>query len=343
MGRAGGGGGGRSGGSRSSSRSSGSHRSSSSRSSSRAGGGSRSYHSRSSSSYRGSSYRGSSYSSHHHHYHGGGGHYGGSVHHYHHGDSSEGCLSTVLTWLAILFIIVCTLNSLGVFDFSSSSNKSTIERTRVESGLSYDTDVVIKDETGWIEDKSKVGRQLREFWDKTGVQPYIIMLDYDSNLKTDDQKELYTQDLYEEYIDREDAILFVYYGEYDLEGEVGLMCYTLGKQAASVFDGEAIDIWFNNIDYYWYGDGTMTDVYIKAYNRTAETIMSAPTNFWDFGKYAVIALVIIAVCAIGYKALKAKFKRDKEKAKETEQILNASMGTLSEKASESDDLLDRYK
>ena len=325
MGRAGGGGGSRSGGSSSSSRSSGSHRSSSSR----AGGGSRSY--------GGSS---SSYSSHHHHYHGSG-HYHGSTHHYYHGESSFA--TTLFAWAIVLLIVIATLKSMGVFD-PILTNKSTIERTRVESGLSYETEVVIKDETYWIEDKDKVGRQLREFWDKTGVQPYIIMLEYDSSLKTDSDKEAYTESLYDEYIDREDALLFVYYGEKDLEGDVGLMCYTLGKQAASVFDGEAIDIWFNNIDYYWYGDGTMTDVYIKAYNRTAETIMSAPTNFWDFGKYAVIAFVIIVICLIGYKALKAKFKREKEKAQETEQILNATMNTISQgSAKESDDLLDKYK
>lgn len=234
---------------------------------------------------------------------------------------------------------------MGIFDIPLRNNNSTIERTRVESGLAYDTDVVITDETGWIENKDRVGRELREFWDKTGVQPYIMMLTYNDDLKTDSEKEAYTEVLYEEYIDREDAILFVYYGERDLEGEVGLMCYTLGKQAASVFDGEAIDIWFNNIDYYWYGDGTMTDVYIKAYNRTAETIMSAPTNFWDFGKTLIISLVVIIGVFIGYKALKSKFKRDKEKAKETEQILSASMSTLSEKTSSADDdgLLDKYK
>lgn len=56
------------------------------------------------------------------------------------------------------------------------------------------------------------------------------------------------------------------------------MCYNLGKQAASVFDGEAIDIWYDNIDYYWFGNDTMTDVYIKAFNSTAKAIMSSPTN-----------------------------------------------------------------
>ena len=336
MGRAGGGGGGRSGGSRSSSRSSGSFRSSGGSLSGggRAGGGDFSS--------RPSFGGGGGYHHrppHHHH------HYGGTrtVHHYHEGSGHTSLASTIFAWLIVLFIVVATLHSMGVFSGGNHGGKSTIERTRVESGLSYDTNVVITDETGWIENKGQVGRELREFWDKTGVQPYIMMLTYDENLKTDADKEAYTEVLYEENIDREDAILFVYYGERDLEGDVGLMCYTLGKQAASVFDGEAIDIWFNNIDYYWYGDGTMTDVYIKAYNTTAKTIMGAPTNGWDFLKVVAIGAVIIIVLFIGYKALKSKFKRDAEEAKETERILNATMGTLGEDNTVGNDLLDKYK
>lgn len=169
-----------------------------------------------------------------------------------------------------------------------------------------------------------------------------MMLTYNENFKTDADKEAYTQTLYNNYIDREDALLFVYYGERNLEEDVGLMCYVLGKQAASVFDGEAIDIWYNNIDYYWYGDGTMTDVYINAYNKTAKTIMSSPTNGWDFGKTLVIGAVIIAIGFISYKALKAKFRRDKEKAEETKEILSTSIKTLSESMTDSS-LLDKYK
>lgn len=330
MGRAGGGGGGRSGGFHSSSRSSGSHRSSSSRAGSSSFG---------SSSSRGSSFGHSSHSYHGSSYHGGGyhgGHYGGP---YHYAPTRRnGCLSTLLTFATLLFLIVVLINTLN----PSVATKSTIERTKLESGLAYDNDVVLTDEIGWVESKDKVGRELRKFWDKTGVQPYIMLLRYDENLRTDAQKEAYTEELYEQYIDREDALLFVYYGERDVENDVGLMCYTLGKQATSVFDGEAIDIWFNYIDKYWYGSYTTTDVFISAYNNTAKTIMSAPTNFWDFGKVAVIVLAVILVAMIAYKALKSKFKRDKEKVAETERILNASMNTLTESKTDSDDLLDKY-
>lgn len=322
MGRAGGGGGGRSGGSRSSSRSSGSFRSSGG--SSRAG--RSSYHSRSSRSY------GSSYSSHHHHhYHGGGRLYGSYSERWTFGDT-----------LVFVFIMVCILYAIFSGMSTGSGTKSTIERTRIESGLSYDNNVVIEDEIGWIESKSKVGSGLREFWDKTGVQPYIIFLNYNENYNSDAERENQTELLYDKYIDREDAFLFVYYGELDVENDVGLFCYTLGKQAAAVLDGEALDIWFNNLDYNWYGSGTTTDVLINTYCKTAKTIMDKPTNGWDFG--IVIALVIAGIAGMCFivKLVKAKHKREKEKAQETQDILNASINNLSQGPVD-DGLLDKYK
>lgn len=337
MGRAGGGGGSRSGGSRSSSRSGGSFRSSGG---SRAGGGS--YHSRRSSSSSGRGYYSGGHSSYNSY-----NHYGNNYHSYSnsgrvYGRSTTGGMSFG-DIIAIIFVIIIAMFIIFSITVPASGTQSTIERTRVESGLAYDTNVVIKDETGWIENQGQVGRELRKFWDLTGVQPYIIMLDYDETLTTDADKEDNSFELYDEYINREDAILFVYYGERDLENDVGLMCYVLGKQAASVFDGEAIDIWYNNIDYYWYGDGTMTDVYIKAYNKTADTIMSAPTNNYDVIIVCSIAGAIIVIFYITYKIITAKMKREKEKAKETEDILKAAANTTAQSMTDNDDLLNKYK
>lgn len=321
-------GGSRSSGSRSSSRSGGSFRSSGS--SSRAG---RSYSSSSRSSYSsGSHYHGHS---HHHHYYGGTRYVGPRT-----------GMDYVISFLVIVFIIMVFARAFFTSaEYESiSPGKSTIERTRVESGLAYDTDVVIEDELRWIEDKAEVGRELRYFWDKTGVQPYILFLKYDDNYVSDESREAYTQVLYEEHIDREDAFLFVYFADKNEDVDGQLFCYALGKQAASVMDGEAASLWFDRLEYYWYGDYDTTDVLINAYTKTADVIMSVSTNGWDVLKVVTIGLFVVGGLVVVAVIIKMKNKRKKEEAEETQAILNASMSNLmNSKTEETDDVLNKYK
>lgn len=352
MGRAGGGGGVRSGGSHSSSRSGGSHRIGSSsrpRSSSssrpRSSSQSRSYSSPSrsySSPSRSSSYYRNRTRTHYPST-GGFGGFGGPVPY-----SPRRRRRTLVDVLAALLLCFCiiTLIRQALIPTSSllgTNTKSTIEREKINSGLSYDTDVILVDETGWVEYPDMAGRELRKFWELTGVQPYVIMLTYDEAYNTDAEREAYTSELYDTYVEREDALLFVYFGEKDLEGDVGLMTYLLGKQAAAVFDGEAVDIFFSNIDYYWLTDSTMTDVYIKSFNKTASTIMQKQTNFWDFSKVGIICLAVVASLVLLVRTVKIKAERKREEAEETERILSSSLKTLSESSADSDSLLDKYK
>lgn len=252
--------------------------------------------------------------------------------------------------LAIATLCIALLyNSMKNKDFDTNPNEA---RQKLVSGLSYDSNVVLEDQTGWIEEPDTLGKKLEYFWEKTGVQPYIMMLTHNPELTTDYEKEQHTVALYNELIDREDALLFVYYGEPNLEEDVGLMCYALGKQTSSVFDSEAIDNWLACIDYCWYSEYlTMTEVYIEAYEDTADDIMRQPINLWGgfckfiratlkvaaifVGTIAVIVTVIVIVAVL-------KEKKEK-KAKETERILSTSLEELAGQAEKKDDLLAKYK
>lgn len=327
MGRAGagGGGGGHSGGGHSSSRSSGGHHVSSGSSGRRAGGGGSSYSGRSS--------------------YGGGGFYGGGFYPrpprrstviVSHGGSFNAIISL------IIFVVVF-IAAFGGFPSSNSSStksvpKSTQNRERLESGVGYDNNCII-DNIGWFDNVTKTEKSIKKFYDKTGVQPYIVLNAYDNTLLTDTSKEEYAKKWYDEHIKNESTFLYMYFAEPDTDNDVGYMAYVNGKQVSSVMDSEAIEIFWAYVDKYWYSDMSTDDMFTTIFIKTADRIMIKSTTAADVGNNAVKVIGVIIVFAGIIVVMVIRRKHKAEEAKETEKILNTPLNG----DSEADDLLKKYK
>lgn len=327
MGRAGagGGGGGHSGGGHSSSRSSGGHHVSSGSSGRRADGGGGIYSGR------------SSYD--------GGGFYGGSFYPrpprrstviVSHGGSFNAIISL------IIFIVVL-IAAFGGFPSSNSSStksvpKSTQNRERLESGVGYDNNCIV-DNIGWFDNVTKTEKSIKQFYDKTGVQPYIVLNAYDSTLLTDTAKEEYAKKWYDEHIKNESTFLYMYFAEPDTDNDVGYMAYVNGKQVSSVMDSEAIEIFWAYVDKYWYSDMSTDDMFTTIFTKTADRIMTKSTTAADVGNNAVKGIGVIVVFAGIIAVMVIRRKHKAEEAKETEKILNTPLNG----DSEADDLLKKYK
>lgn len=327
MGRtgAGGGGGGHSGGGHSSSRSSGGHHVSSGSSGRRAGGG------------------GSSYSSH--SSYGGGGFYGGGFYPrpprrssviVSHGGNFNAVISL------IIFVVVL-IAAFGGFPSSNSSStksvpKSTQNRERLESGVGYDNNCIV-DNIGWFDNVTKTEKSIKKFYDKTGVQPYIVLNAYDSTLLTDTAKEEYAKKWYDEHIKNESTFLYMYFAEPDTDNDVGYMAYVNGKQVPSVMDSEAIEIFWAYVDKYWYSDMSTDDMFTTIFTKTADRIMTKSTTAADVGNNAIKVIGVIIVFAGIIVVMVLRRKHKAEEAKETEKILNTPLNG----DSEADDLLKKYK
>ena len=176
-----------SGGGHHSSHSGGGHHVSSS--SHRAGSGSSSYNSNHS--YSHSSYRrsyGRSYGSY-------GGYYGGS---------RIGATSSL-----IIMIVFIALAAIFVNMFSNRTIKSDHTREKI-TGHAFVNDCVI-DEIGWIDSINQTEKGLKNFWDKTGAQPYVLLKAYDPTLKTDAEKDAWSIQYYEDQKLEENTFLFVYF------------------------------------------------------------------------------------------------------------------------------------
>ena len=327
MGRAGagGGGGGHSGGGHSSSRSSGGHHVSSGSSGRRADGGGGIYSGRSS--------------------YGGGGFYGGSFYPrpprrstviVSHGGSFNAIISL------IIFIVVL-IAAFGGFPSSNSSStksvpKSTQNRERLESGVGYDNNCIV-DNIGWFDNVTKTEKSIKQFYDKTGVQPYIVLNAYDSTLLTDTAKEEYAKKWYDEHIKNESTFLYMYFAEPDTDNDVGYMAYVNGKQVPSVMDSEAIEIFWAYVDKYWYSDMSTDDMFTTIFTKTADRIMTKSTTAADVGNNAIKVIGVIIVFAGIIVVMVLRRKHKAEEAKETEKILNTPLNG----DSEADDLLKKYK
>lgn len=329
MGRAGagggGGGGGHSCGGHSSSRSSGGHHVSSGSSGRRAGGGGSSYSSRSS--------------------YGGGGFYDGGFY------PRPPRRSTVIVShggnfnavISLIIFVVVLIAAFGGFPSSNSSStksvpKSTQNRERLESGVGYDNNCIV-DNIGWFDNVTKTEKSIKQFYDKTGVQPYIVLNAYDSALLTDTAKEEYAKKWYDEHIKNESTFLYMYFAEPDTDNDVGYMAYVNGKQVSSVMDSEAIEIFWAYVDKYWYSDMSTDDMFTTIFTKTADRIMTKSTTAADVGNNAVKVIGVIVVFAGIIVVMVIRRKHKAEEAKETEKILNTPLNG----DSEADDLLKKYK
>ena len=252
---------------------------------------------------------------------------GSSMHHYHHTPppprrgyygyrrnvytSSSSGLGTLIACLIVFAVVIFSFFMIASDD---SDVTSTINREKIENPIPYDNNC-IKDELGYVENTSKLSKNLKNFYNKTGIQPYIYLKSYDETLTSDSQKDNYAQNWYEQNID---------------------MAYVNGKQVTSVMDSEAVNIFWNYIDRYWTDDSLSTvEVFTKTFNSTANTIMEKSTTSNDIIKIICIIVGIIIVIGGIIYILRMKFKRDKEKAKETVEILKTPLD-------KSDELRDKY-
>jgi hypothetical protein len=256
------------------------------------------------------------------------------------GRRGGGCGTQLFAVFAMIFILC------GIGTFASCSGRtqgnsgstvtSTIVREKLDTGNAYVQNCII-DEIGWFDNVSQTESQLKDFWKQTGVQPYIILKAYDSSLTTDSEKEQWSQNYYDENFDAENIFLYVYFAEEDVDNDVGYMTYTNGYQTSSVMDSEAVEIFWNNIDKYWYTNLSTDELFVKAFDDTADTIMYVSTTGKDILKWILIIVAILLIGGIIVNLVKQKNKRAKEKAEENQRILNTPINDLAK-----DNLEDKY-
>lgn len=281
----------------------------------------------------GGSYHGSNYhSSGHYHngrYGGGFNYYGGPVF-YH----SNGIVSTAIA--VIILVMIFAFNSMLSGGGSGSIPRNTQNREKLESGVGFNNNC-ITDEIGWFDNISKTETKLKSFYNKTGVQPYVVLRKYDASLTSDDAKTKFAEKWYDENIGAENGFLFMYFAEQDVDNDVGYMAYVNGKQVSTVMDSEAVEIFWAYIDKYWHSDMSTDDMFITVFDKTAARIMDKTTTAADIGNNVIKIIGIIVFISGIIIIMKIRRKHKAAENAETERILNSPLDE------DEDELLKKYK
>ena len=239
--------------------------------------------------------------------------------------------------LVVLFFIAgfIFLPRLGSGDIT----RSTIEREKLDSQYVTLSDTWYDDSAmGWIASGKVLEDGLKDFYNATGVQPYLVITDQingDYN-PTGDEVWNYANQLYDKLFTDEGHMVFVFQCE---DGGVDyMMAACTGAQAKTVLDdAEALEILYDYVDSYFWSDRDEDEMFADAFRDAGERIMD--TQMSTAQVVAIVVGVIIVVVVI-YFIIKAVVQRGKEKAEETERILNTPVDKLGD--SVIDDLKDKY-
>ncbi len=260
----------------------------------------------------------------------------------HTGKRNSGCLSLVVTvgvWCIILLILFSMIN--GAFGGTSDQfTKSTVKREKLHLNLS-DEAGYYTDACGWIDNRTRLETGLKNFYDNTGILPYVYIIDnVDGDYDPSTEKlEQFAEETYEELFDDGGHALLVFW-DYSYAYEYVLW---LGEDAAELMDTEACDILFDYLDYYYYEDVSDEEFFANAFTDAGERMMQVnATPIGIFTVFAVIAAVLIAVYVL-YKRNKARKAKEEERKKRAEEILNSPLEKFGENGDIIDELEKKYE
>jgi len=253
------------------------------------------------------------------------------------GGCGTGCSSIFVVIAVIIVALVMTFGS-GIFSQfgsysagtgnSSGIAPSTVKRTPLPKGSVNETGYYT-DELGWIKNPVTLEAGMKNFYNKTGVQPYIYITDTVNGTKnpTDTDMETYVNELYNKLFKDEAHFLVLYWETKNGQEGDYKTWYTVGSQAKSVVDLEAANIVLDYIDRYYYDNSLQNydQVFSKSFNDAANRIMTVTVSPWVYVIAVLVVLVILALLFYWWARVK---KQKNLEAEQTEKILNTPLEEL---------------
>lgn len=240
------------------------------------------------------------------------------------GGLASGILGITVLVVVVLVGMIASFSGVGSSS-SASITPSTIERTPLAAGAVNETEY-FTDELGWIGSSTKLEAGMKHFYQKTGVQPYLYITDSinGEHIATQENMDAYANQLYDELFTDEAHILVLFH-EYNSDSNYSTW-YVTGKQAKTVVDQEGADILLDYIDHYYYSDYGEDEMFSLAFRDAADRMMHVEKSM---APALFLTGMVLAILVLLFVWWKQKVKRDKEKAEETERILNADIDRLS--------------
>lgn len=247
----------------------------------------------------------------------------------------SGCLSIFLVLIVFFFImgLATSFNREEAYDVTSS----TVKRVALEKGAVIETEY-FEDNLDWIHNKTKLETGLKNFYNLTGLQPFILLVETVGNDPSDDEIDAYANTYYDEHFKDEAHLLFIYIQDIDY------MWAITGSRGNAIMDSEAWDILFDYVEKYWHSDLEDEEMFSKAFTEAGERIMADPNEAAKSRNNVIIVIVVVLAVIIIVSILR-KWWKDKKEQKNREdenlkEILNTPLDTFG--SEEVKDLMDKY-
>lgn len=250
------------------------------------------------------------------------------------GNGCGGCLSIFII-LMLVFVLLDAFGSCsGRYDYgfgygsgssySSAASSSSTVRTKLDSGDVSKTGWYTDEDGDWIHSASRLTSGLEYFYNKTGVQPYVYILKNGSVTSTDELNQR-SQELYDQLFSDEGHFLLVFCDD----GEGSFNCgYTAGAKATTVLDSEALGILQQELSDAYNTADTDEEVFSDAFRNTADAIMLGAEKQASDERAGKIGAVVGGVVIVGgavYLIVRSRKKKDAERQKRAEDILNTPL------------------
>ena len=243
-------------------------------------------------------------------------------------------LGSVLATVIVIVIILAVLGTYLGIGSGGSIQSSTYEREKLPASAVTETGYYT-DEGGWFSNRSELESGMRQFYRDTGVQPYLYLLANGSVTSVSQLTDM-AEELYPQLFTDEGHFLLVFCDD----GRGSYNCgYTVGSQAKTVMDDEAIAILADYLDRY-YNDYSLSEeqVFSRTFQDTGERIMTVTKS--PLPVIAVCAAVIV-VAAVVFVTLKKQREQREREQKRTEEMLKTPLEKFGDQDVE--DLADKYE
>lgn len=247
-----------------------------------------------------------------------------------------GCFG--ITILIVTFIVLVFFWFLFSSIGRTETTVSTVNRDPLPAGICIESPLWYEDHVDWIGSEAKLTKGMKEFYRETGVQPYLIITDNVNGIGGDLSDAEAEQYLIEQYdsLFTDKGHLILLFMEY-ADSEYKQYIYA-GNQASAVVDGEAREIIFDLVDYYYTSDLNEDEYFSTVFEKSAERIMRKTTTANDVASKILVAIGILAiVIVINIFSVKKK-QAEAKKAEEQRKILETPIDKIDD-----DPIRNKYK
>lgn len=249
----------------------------------------------------------------------------------------SGCGTAVVIMAVVAFLLFMFIMLFGFGGCSSSDvTASTVQREPLPAGAVEKTAYFTDDDGDWIGQPQKLEAGMNAFYQKTGVQPYLYILP-NGSVNSTTQLTQKSQEMYGQLFKDEGHFLLLFCDDNQGSYHCG---YTVGAQAKSVMDAEALEIFASYLDRNYYDYNLSEEqIFANTYAQTAERIM-AVTPGPPIVPIVVSGAVVIVVVVVALVLLKRRQAKEREHIRQ-QQILSTPLEKFG--TTELDDLEKKYE